>query len=374
MRILQLGKYFFPDKGGIESITESFHKELNLRFITCTTLVFSKEGKKVQNLRFRSGLVIKCREIINLFSSPISIRYFFILKKIVKKHDVIIVHLPNPLVVLFLVMVNPPQKIYVYWHSDIVSQKFLKYGYIFIEKVFLKRVNKIFVSTIEYGKWSKELQNFSDKLHALPLSIDASKYAVNISRYKKLKEQKKDLFYILSVGRLIPYKGFDVLLKAIPLLPKDVRLIIIGNGPLLPKLEKIISELSLQSQVEIFSNIEIGDLSTYYALVDIFCLPSITRAEAYGLVQVEAMLFGKPIVSTSIPGSGVSIVNRHQDTGLICSPNNIDSLAKALNRIYEDKSLRLRLGEAASIKYFDSYTNYKMISQLLKYLEYEPLL
>jgi glycosyltransferase involved in cell wall biosynthesis len=160
-----------------------------------------------------------------------------------------------------------------------------------------------------------------------------------------IREQPERL--ILAVGRLVPYKGFDVLVSAAALLPSGARVVIAGDGPLRAALQRQIDELGVADRVQLAGRVSEPQLARLYASAAAFCLPSVERSEAFGVVLLEAMRAGLPIVATDLPGSGVPWVNEHGLTGFNVTVGDSSALADALTRLLEDEANRRRMGAAA---------------------------
>jgi rhamnosyl/mannosyltransferase len=145
----------------------------------------------------------------------------------------------------------------------------------------------------------------------------------------------------LGVGRLVYYKGFEYLVRAM----KEVEghLVIIGDGPLRGELERLAESLGVSGRVSILT--DVNDTRPYYQSADVFVLPSIARSEAFGIVQLEAMACSVPVVNTSLD-SGVTYVSQHGVTGLTVLPEDSTALGKAINRLLDDPVLRSKFGAA----------------------------
>lgn len=130
------------------------------------------------------------------------------------------------------------------------------------------------------------------------------------------------------------------------MLPEDVRVIIGGSGPLTERWKDLAVSLGLGDRIHFAGLIEEAELPAWYQACDVFCLPAVSEAEAFGIVQVEAMASGKPVVSTRL-NSGVKFVNRHGETGLLVQPGSVEELVAALRTLLADDELRIRLGKQA---------------------------
>ena len=140
------------------------------------------------------------------------------------------------------------------------------------------------------------------------------------------------------------YKGFSVLLQA--LARCQGYLVLGGDGPLRPDLEAQARALGLQERVLFTGRIDEADLAAYFNVCDVFCLPSVTRIEAFGLVQLEAMACGKPVVCTRL-GNGVNVVNVEGVTGMAAEVGDAVGLGECLETLLRDDVLRERLGRQA---------------------------
>jgi rhamnosyl/mannosyltransferase len=148
---------------------------------------------------------------------------------------------------------------------------------------------------------------------------------------------------ILFVGRLRAYKGLPYLLEALRSL--EANLVIAGDGPEAGSLQRLVHRMGLVDRVHFAGHVPRELLPAAYQAADVFVLPSHLPSEAFGLVQVEAMASGLPVVCTEL-GTGTSEVNRHGETGLVVPPADPAALAAALSRLLGDEALRHRLGAA----------------------------
>jgi rhamnosyl/mannosyltransferase len=149
---------------------------------------------------------------------------------------------------------------------------------------------------------------------------------------------------IFAVGRHVYYKGYEYLIRAMALLPQ-ARLMLGGTGPLTESLVKLARDQKVTDRVQFVGRIADEDLPAYYQACDVFCLPAVEPAEAFGIVQVEAMAAARPVLCTEL-GNGMNWVNPHDITGLAVPPRDEQALATALGRLFADADLRRRLGEA----------------------------
>lgn len=369
MKIVQTNKAYYPKVGGIETtittISEGLVKDFKLRVdvVTCHHQIKFSTTKETIN-----GVNIKYLPTYGfLHSLPLSPGYFSALAKYCG--DILHIHEPFPLSdlsVLFNKKIKKNfNKIVVSWHSDIIRQK---WSLIFYSKYILKfldLVDKIIVSNPALIKNSDFLKHFSNKCEIIPIGID-----LDWTKSSNNNQIKKDSLVILSVGRLVYYKGFEYLIEAMKNV-QNAKLIIVGSGPLEKKLKKQITESSLHNRIEIIPELERESLNSLFQMCDLFVLPSIRKSETFGIVQIEAMACGKPVVCTEI-GTGTTFINQDGITGLVVPPENSKALAEAINKILNNESLRKFLGDNAKQRALSEFNDHKMVSKV--YNLYESLL
>ncbi len=362
MRILHIGKYYPPHFGGIEKVNFDLVEDLNKNQISTDVLCFNDTSKNLfEESEYR---IYRASTLIKLNSAPVSFELPRILRKIHPNYDIIHLHLPNPMAAIALQSVCFKGKLVLHWHSDIIKQVFLKKLYRPFEKALLKRADRIIVTSPPYLEGSKELADFKSKCTVIPIGIDHHKHA-DETLLKSLKETYQNKKVIFSLGRLIYYKGFEYLIDAAKELPDNYQVLIGGKGDLYQKLEQQIQRNKLENKVKLVGNIPADEISAYFELCDIYCMPSCERSEAFGIVQIEAMSFGKPIISTDIPFSGVSWINQHGQTGLIVPPKDVKSLADALKTLLSNDIKLTKYGIQARERYLNEFTVNKMCQKTL---------
>lgn len=158
-------------------------------------------------------------------------------------------------------------------------------------------------------------------------------------------------------------QGFTHLVEAARFLKDDYVVLIGGTGALEQALSQQIKRLGLENKVVLLGRIPDKDLPAYFGACKVFCLPSVQKTEAFGIVQIEAMSCGKPVVATRIPQSGVSWVNKHGVSGLNVMPGNAGELACAIQDIADNESVYDKYSMAAKNRYWDIFTNEHMIDK-----------
>jgi len=202
------------------------------------------------------------------------------------------------------------------------------------------------------------------KCRVVPFGIDVDAFAATPQRTARAEtlRQGHTRPIVLFVGRLIYYKGADVLLKAM----RDVNadLVIIGTGPLESELREIAAKSGMLDRVTFLHSQPLDELVAWYHAADLFCLPSVARSEAFGLVQLEAHAAGTPVVSTTLT-TGVPFVNQDGVTGLTVAPGDVEALARALRTLVDDRALRERYGAQALKRARSDFTVERMAAETL---------
>jgi len=370
IKVLQVNKLYYPEVGGIEKtlqlISEGLNKKTDLKVLVC-----QKKGKgRSENV---NGVQV-CRtgSFGVVASVPISISFIWELRKMSREMDIVHYHMPFPLGDLACLLSGYKGKVAAYWHSDVVKQKKWMFLYRPIMEAFLKRADVIFVGAKGIAEGSKYLKPYLDKCHVVPFAVsedilqDGSVY---------LKEngysRDNDSLQILFVGRLVYYKGISVLIDAVKKLSDSVHLTVVGDGVLEKEMRQKCQELNIQDRVTFLGKISDEQLKQCYRQADVFVLPSTQRSEAFGLVQLEAMAYGLPVVNTNLK-SGVPEVSIHKETGLTVPPEDPVQLAEALRWMEEHSGERVEMGKRARKRVETYYSEQALFSGLMK--EYRELL
>ncbi|MEI6452830.1 MAG: glycosyltransferase, partial [Actinomycetes bacterium] len=253
----------------------------------------------------------------------------------------------------------------VLYHSDIVRQKRLLTAYRpFLER-FLDRVDLIVTSSPNMVRGSELLAPRAEKCRVVPFGLPAARLTATpavLRRAEELRGAHAGRHVVLFVGRLVYYKGVDVLVRA--MLGVDADLVLIGRGPLEAELRELAIAGGSAARVTFLGPQTDDELSAWYHAADVLCLPSVARSEAFGLVQIEAHAAGTPVVSTDLP-TGVPYANPDGVTGLIVPPGDAAALAAALNRLLGDDELRARLGAQAQARARRELTVPRMVAGTL---------
>lgn len=358
LRILHLGKYYAPVRGGIETVVETLcHGETS--WAESSVLVLNKDTLATTFER-RDGVAV--RRVASLAATgAVSLAPALPLWLARAEADVLVLHEPNPMALLAYFIARPSIPLVVWYHSEVIRSrwKYESFYRPFLEFA-LRRAARIVVASPPMLD-VPALARYRDKCSVVPFGLPVERYALTPAIAAKIEwlRMAASRPTLLFVGRLVGYKGLDVLLRALPGL--DANTVIVGEGPLRPSLEALARELGIDDRVRFVGAVADDELLAWYYACDALVLPSATRQEAFGMVQLEAMLCGRPVISTEL-GTGVSWVNQDGRTGLVVNPGDVAALRQALVRLTTDAALRSRLGNAAQERVLTHFTAGKMCS------------
>jgi len=364
MNILQFGKFYYPTFGGMERALFEITEGLNEQGIKCDVLCSHTKPTNEEN-SFGKYTVYRTASHGIVNSTSISPNLIYKLYKMHKDYDVIDVHHPDPMAFLALFLVRPKSKLVIHWQSDIVRQQFMAKLFLPLQNWVLDRADKIVLASEAYGKNSKDLQKYIEKMEVVPIGIDSSLLKMDQKRRDEIEAKYRGKKIILAMGRLVTYKGFDQLIESAKYLSDEYIVLIGGKGAEEENLTSLIDRFGVGDRVELLGYISEEEKYAYFDLATIFTLPSISKAEAFGVVLVEAMAFGKPIVLSHIEGSGMNWVNLDGVTGIAVEPKNPKAIADAIVKIADNSDLYSEFSKNAKDRYETIFTREKMVELLI---------
>lgn len=358
--ILQLGK-FYPIKGGVEKVAYDLMTGLSTNEIHCDMLCATVAGKG-KTIRLNPyAQLMECHSWGKAAATMIAPSMITTLRKVCPSYDIVHVHHPDPMAALALALSGYKGKVVLHWHSDIQKQKYLLRLYRPLQDWLLRRADLIVGTSPVYLDESPFLKKVQQKTVCLPIGVPP--ILPEPEAVDKLRKQYGEKKIVFSLGRLVAYKGFTHLVEAARFLKDDYVILIGGTGALKQALSQQIKRLGLENKVVLLGRIPENELPTYFGACKVFCLPSVQKTEAFGIVQIEAMSCGKPVVATRIPQSGVPWVNKHGVSGLNVMPGNAGELARAIQDIADNESVYDKYSTAAKNRYWDIFTNEHMIDK-----------
>ena len=374
LRVTMVNKYYSPPHlGGVETTVRTLSEGLVEHAGARVRALVSNEGRERVEEMIGGVDVVRLPRQLALSSAPVAAGLPGALRDEMRREgpqgpeapDVINLHSPYPWGELSFLQASPDVPSVVLYHSDIVRQKHLLAAYRpFLER-FLDRVDLIVAHSPNLVRSSAFLAPRAEKCRVVPCALPAQRLAATpavLRRAAELRAAHAGRRVVLFVGRLVYYKGVDVLVRAMAGLDAD--LVLIGRGPLEAELREFAAASGIAARVTFLAPQGDDELSAWYHAADVFCLPSVARSEAFGLVQIEAHAAGTPVVSTDLP-TGVPYANPDGVTGLIVPPGDAGALAGALNRLLRDDELRARLGRQAQARALREFTVPRMVAGTL---------
>lgn len=365
LRVLQINKLYYPAIGGIErvvqQIAEGLSEEVDMSVLVCS------DDRHYKKEVINKVNVTRLPKLFQFGSLPIPLGLNLTLRRMSKKQDIIHLHMPFPLGDVACLLSGFKGKIILWWHSDVVRQKKLMYLYKPIMLQILKRADVIVVATEGHIEGSQYLKSYREKCVVIPFGVDKKVEQAADAYWKKtvrnIPQNTKPVKF-LFVGRLVYYKGCDVLLKAFANV-QGAKLEIVGDGVLEKECKSFVTLLKLKEKVHFYGKLTEKELLQKYAECDVFVLPSVARSEAFGLVQIEAMAFGKPVINTKLP-SGVPYVSIHGETGLTVEPGNKEELADVMQWMVDHPEERLQMGRKARERMKAEYRVEQMLKRVFQ--------
>jgi glycosyltransferase involved in cell wall biosynthesis len=362
LRVLQVGKFYPPHMGGIETHLQALCGALRPH-ADVRVIVSSDDRNTVEEL-VDSVPVARLATLLTAFSTSLSPAMVSRIRN--SQAELVHIHLPNPAAVLAYLASGHRGRLIVTYHSDTVKQKFLGRMFEPLLNAALRKSAAIIATSPNYLATSPVLQAFRDRCHIIPYGIDTEQFEQCDAEAVRGVRERFGERLVVSVGRLVYYKGFEVLIRAMASV--HGKLVIVGDGPLRGELESLAARLGVTGKVVFAGEINNAGLNVYYHAADLFALASVARSEAFGIVQIEAMAAGLPVVNTSLD-SGVPFVSLDGETGLTVPPGNAPALAAAINRLLDDAGLRQTLGQAGARRAKQEFSLDSMLRRTLQLYE-----
>ncbi|MCI4361078.1 MAG: glycosyltransferase family 4 protein, partial [Thermoplasmata archaeon] len=349
MRILQVAPFFYPHAGGVESHVRALSRELAREGHSVTVLTSRHDRRLPEVEEFEGYRVRRARTLGVLFNTPIDPGISRAVRE--ERPEIVHLHYPPPLTSYFTIRglrgLGIPAVLT--YHCDLylpgVGGRLLTALY---ERMFLQStldaVQRIVVHTRSYGSTSAPLRG--RPLEIIPSSVDLEKFRPDIDGSAVRARLNLDHKRVLAfTGRLVPHKGVDLIVRALPSLPEDVVLLVVGYGPRLGGLKTLARRLGVEDRVRFCSDVPDEELPAYLRVADLFVFPSQNRLEGFGLAVAEAMAAGLPVVIADMPG--VREVIEPGKEGILVEPLLGGDLVEKVRELLDDPVRRLKMGEAA---------------------------
>ncbi|MCR5544971.1 MAG: glycosyltransferase [Lachnospiraceae bacterium] len=383
MKLTHLTKIYFPENGGgisqaVETIADGF-RDMDQEVICCQGVTGKEKSEDVYN-----GIpVLRCKQFLDVASTPFSFQFLREMKRRSAKDGITIYNFPYPLCDIGILFHCYKGKLVLWWHCDFVSYKRLAPFYRPFVKHSLKKADMILVSSDGTIDGSDLLPQFREKCLKVPYSISdehlkagqefVEKYGYGVSACADEESgissnasdgnANAERVHILFLGRLVWYKGGDLLLRVLKGLPDSYDLTFVGGGPKQEELEALTAELGLSNRVRFTGMVSEEEKREEIKKSDFLVLPSTSEAESFAIVQIEAMAFGKPVINTRL-NSGVPYVSIDGESGITVTPGSEEELYEAIKTLGESEELREKYGRGAYDRVQKEYTREKMIARL----------
>ncbi len=367
MRIAQVSPWFYPHLGGVESHVQSLSAELAHRGHEIVVVTSQDDPQSAEREAIDGFRVVRVRPRTTLVRTPIVPKIRSALRDV--PADLIHAHLPPPLSAHYASLAAGLRSLplVLTYHCDVQLPSALG---TFMEAMYrrslgastLRRAAKVIVTTRTYALTSRSIWQMNPVV--IPNAVDHRRFHPDVdgaSVRMKLGIPPEKVV-VLLVGRIVPHKGVEHIIEASRSVP-DVQFLIAGDGSLLESMKRLAASMGVRDRVRFLGRVSQEALPRVYAACDIFALPSVSRLEAFGIVALEAMATGKPVVVADIPGVREVIEDGRE--GLVADPVNPADLAAKINRLVADPSLRREMGRRARDKVLASYSIEKVTDQIL---------
>ncbi len=367
MRIVQISPFFHPHAGGVESHVRGLVREFARQGHEVTVVTSRYDRHLPVEESFEGYRIHRSRSLGVVFNTPLDVGSGRVVRSI--DADVFHIHYPPPVTSYFVARSLERRRVprVLTYHCDLyltgATGRLLSgiYQRLFLPDT-LARIDRIVVHTKSYGITSTMLRGRA--LTIIPSAVDLERFRPGVDpvglRADLGLEGKRVLAF---TGRLVPHKGVDVILDALPLLPEDVVLVVIGAGPRLPSLVGHARRIGVTKRVRFCPQVTDEELPRYLALADVFVFPSQNRLEGFGLVVAEAMAAGLPVVIADMPG--VREVIDPGKEGLLAEPLIASDLAAKVRTILDDPALGRQMGAAGRRRAEERYALPTVARQLL---------
>jgi glycosyltransferase involved in cell wall biosynthesis len=351
MRIVQVCPWFEPYVGGVETHVATLSAEL-VRRGHDVTVVTSRADPAVPEREDLGGIHIrrvKARAV--WLRTPIAPATKGVLASM--DADVVHAHSPPPLTSYYAARASSRRRVpfVLTCHCDIEVPSL--FGPL-VESVYrhtleystIRRADRIIVTTATYAATSRAVWAYNPAV--IPNAVDLQRYHPGIEgdAIRARHGIREGQSVVLFVGRMVAHKGIENLLEAARSVAY-AKFLLVGGGPELEPLRRLAARLGVAERVTFTGQVSREDLPSYFAACDVFVLPSVSRLEAFGIVALEAMASGKPVVVSDIPGVREVIVDGKE--GLLADPVNPDDLGGKIRILLADDKKREVMGRAGRV-------------------------
>lgn len=367
MKIIQTSKAYYPHLGGIETVVQQLAEGFALQHGYDSQVVVCNDERCSAHNVYNHVTIDRSATLARVASLPISPGYVLNLMR--QTGDILHIHEPFLIgAMTYLCFLRQARRrfkrLVIWWHSDIIRQRTLAYIYTPLLHAILDQADAIIAATPSHISSSTFLPKYESKCHVIHYGVDMNRFTETPALSQRIADIKAayNKPIVLFAGRLVYYKGVEYLVEAMRTVP-DAHLVVVGSGPLQQQLETIAA--TCPENVTFIPFLPEHDLVAMYHACDIFALPSVENSEGFGIVQLEAMACGKPVITADLL-TGVTYVNQDGRTGLVVPKRNPEALARALNLLLNNPDLRQYMGNYARARVLREFTVTQMVDRTVR--------
>lgn len=364
MKVLHAAKYYPPASGGMETVVRDLCEGTSDDWDV--EVVAAHSERRSVDERVGRVHVMRAGSLGRVSSVPLCPTQPWRLWR--AEADCVVLHEPNPVAGTALYLHMPAARLVIWHHSDLLRPWWAPHTYGHVQRALYRRAAAVIVSSPNLATDSR-LVRHARRVEVIPFGIPTERFRRtdpdHVARVTKIRSSVPGPL-VLFVGRFVYYKGLHLLIEAMSSCPGT--LVLVGGGPLESGLRRQVAERGLGDRVCFAGQVSDEELPAYYQAADVLALPSIARTEAFGVVQVEAMAAGVPVVSTNLP-TGVPWVNQHGVTGLVVEPGDPVALGHAIGTLLSDRALREALGRNAAARAETHFDRRRMVDAFRSVVE-----
>jgi len=357
VKIAQITPYFHPHLGGVESHVRDLARKLTERGHEVHVITSRFEPDIPETEEMMGFFIHRLKPVAIIARTPIvpSIRTFLKLEDF----DIIHAHSPPPLSSYYSASAAHKKGIpFVYtYHCDmeipVPAGKYIVSLYrLLFERKTTRWASAIICTTNSYAATSRA--TWDREVDIIPNAVDATHFRPDVSGERvREKYGLKGKTVVLFVGRLVHHKGIETLLRSADYTEEPVHYLIVGKGYEFARLKRMAEEVDRERFI-FTGPVSAEELPEFYAASDIFVLPSISRLEAFGIVGLEAMSSGKPVILSNIPG--VREVITPGVEGVEFETASAEDMGKRIMELHSDSELRAEMGKRGRERVLRDYS------------------
>jgi rhamnosyl/mannosyltransferase len=318
------------------------------------TVLVTNPGRQPGHYHLNDVTIIRAPRLATIASTPLSPSMPQALARL--RPDITHLHFPYPVGEMSQLLAGRGRPYVITYHSDVVRQQAMLRLYRPILWRVLRGAARILATSDNYIASSAYLRLLAARCVVVPLAVDPAPF---LAAQPLLSPAAVPT--LLFVGRHRYYKGVDDLIRTLLVLP--ARLLVGGDGPMRPMWQALATQLGVADRVTFLGDVNDADLPRLYASADIFVLPASARAEAFGMVLLEAMAAGLPCITTEL-GTGTSFVVQNGVTGLVVPPRDPEDLAAAVNYLLMNEPQRRAMGQAGRARVLSDFTLPRLLERV----------